>query len=423
MRYNFLIFSMMIFLYSCVCNEQLEKKTTEDFIETPIYYTKILAFAPDRFNTGCDERKLTTMTENDFYGRVTDCNENNSKQAFFNVRNNDIVINAYANKQMADKIIINDINFTKKLMPTNSDKIYSSNKTIIFENCKFKNIQHNSQKLKLIFRNCTFNGNVSSGNIELYNCRIEKTLCDAMNPQTNFIAKNVYVRNLIHELSTSGAHVDGIQIFGKKDVISGNILIDNTRFSLPNLKYDGAKTYINAALMMQLEFGSAENVTFQNIIIDCGSPWAPCRSTKPFVLDDGTQLYEKNILFSNIKLSNHYKNCFYGDYYKDDITEKDITFPGLLYVTSIMQSEDGKTHIIVTNNTKEDKNLVVKSCGYKWYFSIPKQPAPIDVHKKEEYATLRYHDLPFDVICTIPQILQNGTCYDNDKIIQQFDFE
>ena len=141
---------MMIFLYSCVCNEQLEKKTTEDFIETPIYYTKILAFAPDRFNTGCDERKLATMTENDYYGRVTDSNENNSKQVFFNVRDNDIVINAYANKQMADKIIINDINFTKKLMPTNSDKIYSSNKTIIFENCKFQNVQHNSQKLKLI---------------------------------------------------------------------------------------------------------------------------------------------------------------------------------------------------------------------------------------------------------------------------------
>lgn len=407
---------LTLLLVSCTC--QLEKRTAEEIAEAPIYYSEILAFAPDRFNTGCDERLLRTMTESGYYGNASDFQKN----FYFDVRENDIVINAYRNRQAADEIVVRNIDFTKKLMPTNSDQIYTSNKTIIFENCKFQKVQHNSQRLKLIFKHCTFNGNASSGNMELYDCRIEKTLTDAMNPLVDFTAKNVYVRNLIHTLSISGAHVDGVQIFGKKDFLAKNILIENTRFSLPNLKYEGAKTYINAALMMQLEFGSAEDVTFKDIIIDCGGAWAPCRSTKPYTLDDGTVLYEKNIKFINMKLSNHYKSCFFGDYYKDDIIEENITFPGLLYVTSVMHSEDGRTYIIATNNTKEDKTLTVKSGEKKWSFDIPKQPAPIDVHKKEEFAQLRYYDLPFDVVCPIPEILQNGACYDADELILQFHF-
>ena len=412
------ILTFLLTAYSCCYTDQLERRTAEEIADTPIYYSKILAFAPDRFNTGCDERLLSTMLESGNYGEASD----SKKNFYFDVRKNDIVINAYKNNLADSEVVIRNINFTKKLMPTNSDKIYTSNKTIIFENCKFKNVQHNSQKLKLIFKHCTFNGNVSNGNMELYDCRIEKTLSDAMNPLVNFSAKNVYVRNLIHTLSTSGAHVDGVQIFGNKDILTKNISFENTRFSLPNLKYEGAKTYINAALMMQLEFGNAEDVAFNNIIIDCGGAWAPCRSTKPYTLDDGTELYEKNIRFTNIKLSNHYKSCFYGDYYKDDIIEENITFPGLLYVTSVMHGEDGKTHIIATNNTKEDKMLTVKSGEKKWSFVIPKQPAPIDVLKKEEFAKLRYYDLPFDVVCSIPEILHNGTCYDAENLILQFNF-
>lgn len=421
MRKNICVLGVILIfvltVHSC-CITQLDRRSAEEIAETPIYYSEILSFAPDRFNTGCDERLLRTMTDSGGYGEASDSQRN----FYFDVRENDITINAYKNKQAADEVVVRNLNFTKKLMPTNSDAIYTSCKTVIFENCKFKNVQHNSQRLKLVFKHCTFNGNVSNGNIELYDCRIEKTLSDAMNPLVNFTAKNVYIRNLIHTTSTTGAHVDGVQIFGNKNITADNISITNTRFSLPNLQYDGAKTYINAAILMQLEFGNAENVIFKDIILDCGGPWAPCRSSKPLLLEDGTQLYEKNIKFINMKVSNHYNKCFFGDYYSDDIIEENITFPGLLYVTSVMHGEDGNTYVIATNNTKEDKKLTVKSGKKIWSFAIPMQPAPIDVYKKEEFASLRYYDLPFDVICPISEILQSGSCYDGDELIQQFEF-
>lgn len=405
------------------CKEQIPKTI---FVEKEIPIAKIIAFYPDRFNTGCSEKNLVKMTKNGEYGEIiksgTDCE--NPKSVFFNVRDADIVINAYANKTMADVVKISNMEFTKKLMPTNSDKegLYLSSKVIIFENCKFVNVQQDSLKLKLVFKNCTFTGNVSSGNIELENCRIEKTLKDAMNPLRNYRANKVYVRNLIHELSTTGAHVDGVQIFGKKDILAENIIIENSRFSIPCFQYEGAKTNVNAALMMQLEYGNADGVSFQNIIIDCGSPWSgPCRSTAPRLLEDGTQLYQKNVVFKDIKISNHYPNCFHGNYYTG-IVEENITHPNLLYVTSVIQDTKGKTHIIVTNNTTDDKILVVKTIEKIWKFVIPKMPPPKPLYKDESYKDLRYYDMPFDVDCEIPFLLQEGTCYDGETELMSFDF-
>ena len=401
----------------------------EEFTENKIPIKNIIAFAPDRFNTGCDESLISKITTGN-YGEILTygTDSENPTNVYIEVRDgekyNDIVINAYANKSLADVIKIKNLEFTKKLMPVNSDKegLYISNKTIIFENCKFQNVQHDSEKLKLIFRNCTFNGNIARGNIELENCRIEKTLKDAMNPLRNFKANKVYVRNLIHKVSTSGAHVDGVQIFGYKDVLAQNIIIENSRFSIPCFQYEGAKTNVNAALMMQLEFGNADGVTFQNIIIDCGSPWSgPCRSTKPKLLDDGTQLYQKNVYFKDIKISPHYPNCFHGDYYKD-IIEENITHPNYLYVTSVIQDVNGVTHVIVTNNTAQDKTLVVKSKNQSWEFMIPKMPAPKPLFKDESYKNLRYQDMPFDVDCKIPVLLENGTCYDGETELISFDF-
>ena len=303
-----------IFLF---CLLVLNCKFSVTSAEQKIEISKMLAFIPDRFNTGCNESELWEIQTGN-YGTIieagTDCEK--PKNAYFEVRNgekyNDIVINAYSNKSLANVIKISNLKFTRKLMPLNADKIvneeplYKSAKTIIFENCKFVNVQHNSKKLKLIFKNCTFTGNVSCANIELENCRIERTQKDAINPLVNYKAKNVFVRDLLYKVTDSGAHVDGVQIFGNKDVLAQNILIENCRFAIPSFQFPGGTAGVNAALMMQLEYGNADGITFKDIMIDCGGPWSPCRSSMPREIPRGAEeednpepLWQKNVVFEN----------------------------------------------------------------------------------------------------------------------------
>ena len=405
--------------------------------ESKIKIEKICAFIPDRYNTGCDESKLQKIKTGN-YGIIikggNDCE--NPQNAYFEVRTNenynDIVINAYANKSLADEILVCNLEFTRKLMPLNADRIvndeplYKSAKTIIFENCKFVNIQHESTKLRLVFKNCTFTGNVSRGNIELENCRIERTQKDAMNPLRNFKAKNVFVRDLLFESTQSGAHVDGVQIFGDKNFLAENVLIENCRFAIPTFQFPDGNAGVNAALMMQLEYGNADGITFKDIMIDCGGPWSPCRSSMPREVPRGEEegappLWQKNVVFENIYYSNHYKQCFHGDYYTG-IIEKNVKSQEMLYVSSIIQDKKGHTHFIVSNNSKEDRFFIVKSEGKNWCFRIPAMPKPLDVYKLAEYSNLSYKDLPFDIDCSVPYTIEKAECFDGETKILDFNF-
>ena len=423
-----------IFLF---CLLVLNCKFSVTSAEPKIEVSKMLAFIPDRFNTGCNESELWEIQTGN-YGSIieagTDCEE--PKNAYFEVRDgekyNDIVINAYSNKSLANVIKISNLKFTRKLMPLNADRIvneeplYKSEKTIIFENCKFVNVQHNSKKLKLIFKNCTFTGNVSSANIELENCRIERTQKDAMNPLVNYKAKNVFIRDLLYKVTDSGAHVDGVQIFGNKDVLAQNILIENCRFAIPSFQLPGGNAGVNAALMMQLEYGNADGITFKDIMIDCGGPWSPCRSSKPREIPRGAEegappLWQKNVVFENIHFSNHYKKCFHGDYYTG-ISEINICPQQNLYVTSVIQDVHENTHIIVSNNSKEDRTLIVKYGVQEWKFKIPHMPQPLEVYKLEKFQNLTYDDLPFDIDCVVPALLNRGQCFDGGIKILDFNF-
>lgn len=433
MKNILVVYGTFFLVLFSACKMEVATQSRENKIEI----AKILAFIPDRINTGCDESKLKKIKTGN-YGTIikagTDCEK--PTNAYFEIRTdenyNDIVINAYANKSLADEIKVCNLEFTRKLMPLNADKIvneepfYKSNKMIIFENCKFVNVQHESTKLKLVFKNCTFTGNVARGNIELENCRFERTQKDAMNPLRNFKAKNVFVRDLLYDSTDSGAHVDGVQIFGYKDVLAENVLIENCRFAIPTFQFDNSNAGVNAALMMQLEYGNADGITFKDIMIDCGGPWSPCRSTKPREVPRGAEegappLWQKNVLFQNISFSNHYKKCFHGDYYTG-ITEENIKPQETLYVSSIIQDKKGRTHFIVSNNSKEYRIFIVKYDGKKWSFFIPAMPNPLDVYKLPEYKDLNYKDLPFDIDCSVPFKIDKAECYDSEIKLMDFEF-
>ena len=114
-----------IFLF---CLLVLNCKFSVTSAEPKIKVSKMLAFIPDRFNTGCNESDLAEIQTGN-YGSIieagTDCEE--PKNAYFEVRDgekyNDIVINAYANRSLANVIKISNLKFTRKLMPLNADRI------------------------------------------------------------------------------------------------------------------------------------------------------------------------------------------------------------------------------------------------------------------------------------------------------------
>ena len=54
-------------------------------------------------------------------------------------------------------------------------------------------------------------------------------------------------------------------------------------------------------------------------------------------------------------------------------------------------------------------------------FCFPVTPR-YTLYKDESYKDLRYYDMPFDVDCEIPFLLQEGTCYDGETELMSFDF-
>ena len=94
----------------------------------------------------------------------------------------------------------------------------------------------------------------------------------------------------------------------------------------------------------------------------------------------------------------------------------------MLYVSSIIQDKKGRTHFIVSNNSKEDRFFIVKWEGKNWCFRIPAMPKPLDVYKLAEYSNLSYKDLPFDIDCSVPYTIEKAECFDGETKIVDFNF-
>lgn len=55
-------------------------------------------------------------------------------------------------------------------------------------------------------------------------------------------------------------------------------------------------------------------------------------------------------------------------------------------------------------------------------FEIPHMPQPLEVYKLEKFQNLTYADLPFDIDCIVPTLLNSGQCFDGETKILEFKF-
>lgn len=358
----------------------------------------------------------------------------------------DYLITSYVPKntpEMPSSVIIKDYDFSDGVFKIVGPDRYSENKTIIFQNCKFKGFRnagpYDNNKVTCIFDHCSFYGGVNEINIKMNWCKIGEFPSDAMNPLKNFTVENSFIYNLSCEGNDKGTHIDGFQIYGRENTIGGNIYMNNVRFEIPSIYYENNTSSVNACVMLQLEYGNVENCTFNNLICNGGGNWFPLyfRKTKSKVdgtyFKKGSDFPQKNITLSNVKVSNNFGTIFYPTDHYAEAPIVNVDHLTNLYISSIFVDNEGAYHIICSNDTSFDKKLKIVTGNETFEFDIPHCPSnwalngEVDakVNPKEKlqdakgksYKEYRYEDLPFDVDCKINVKTNKIECYDGDVLL------
>lgn len=430
MKHKIIYMILSVFLFIS-CNISDDSDSNKNFI-----YQKI----PDKYNCGADENISFKKINND-------SSINNVYIKIDTRSGKDYVITSYlpaGAPSLPKASVIENYDFSDGNFRILNPDRYDEEKTVTFINCKFKSFKncgpYDNNKLSFNFEHCSFFGGVNEINISMNWCKIGHFASDAMNPLKNFTAKNCFIYDLMCEGNTNGTHIDGFQIYGRGDTKGGNILIDNVRFEIPSIYYEGNTSAVNACVMYQLEYGDVSNCTFSNLICNGGDRWYPiylkktkCKTDGKYYLQ-GQEFPENNIVLKNVKVSNNFGTIFYPTEHYDKAIIENVEHLDSLYVSSIFL-EDGKTHIICSNDTCYDKELVIVTNKKKYIFDMPHCPSnwallgktgnkavPNESLKDKngrEYISYRYEDLPFDVDFVIEELPDYIKCYDGDILIAQ----
>jgi len=370
---------------------------------------------PDKYNTGCDNVGLTAISETGFIGTVLSDDGGNAPKFVYEPENSRILLNGYSNGSLAKESIVENYDFSEFGFQTLNSTVLSGERTVIFKNCKFDGILHDKTSLSeinLVFENCTIRGATGS-NMTFKNCLFEINNGDAMNIMSNFTVEDCFVVNVTDSASTTGGHVDGVQIYGTTGYDISNVHLNNVRFAMPSYYFEGATTYVNAAIFVKMEQSDGDNILFENIIIDSAGSGAP-------IYDDHRSDYvATNMTFRNIVASDEYstENSSTLFYIKRDETVAENCGPSSrLYVSSVWKDDEGKTHIICTNNSvKSDRTLKVVTDKGEYEFVIDRAPSSEELTTNATYQTYRYADMPYDVECIVDENVDYVVCYDTDE--------
>ncbi len=304
----------------------------------------------------------------------------------------------YKNKQVSGTIEIHDFDFSSHpLTVYNTDKV-DRKINIIFSNCKFSAIStaKPSGNISFEFNNCTiksFNGS----NAVFNSCKFGKSFNDGIVPFQNVSVNDSFFCDMANE-DTNGAgyHTDGTQIYGANGIDVKNVFFNNCRFELPATVTDSTAAYVNACIMLQLEYSKAENVSFTNCLVNGGGCSIYARSVKE------EYSFEK-VSFKNIQVGNARRfGAFYSDI-SSKISFENVCETAKLYVGTVWK-EENNTHISVTNDTGIERNLTIFTDSGKYDFTIPKCPVGNQLNSYEEF--------PFDIDICIPHDCEYIVCYD-----------
>lgn len=359
---------------------------------------------PDKYNTGsvAPESSYTFVESSGIYNNISFSSRNNNKLAldFF-----------YSNKTISGDVIFENYDFTNfTIMMINEGSIKERNINLIFNNCKLGGFSSSKTDgpISYIFNNCdivSFNGSNATFNY----CHFGGSYSDALNVYRNVTVNNCYISDMsVSTPDGTFAHTDGVQIYGAKDSLVTNINFNNCRFEIPQLSCATSSCYINACLMVQLEFCNADGIHFNDCYINGGG-------YSIYAWDKNFGLTLNDVTFKNINVG-----CVrrYGQIYPKisngvEIDYETVKDTDKLYASTVTRDKTKKeTSIIISNDTNTDKNFrIYTSSGSIYDFSIEKCP------KSNEVGEMTFEDFPFDRKYTIPEFCEWIVCFEvnNDE--------
>jgi len=277
---------------------------------------------------------------------------------------------------------------------------------IIFNNCKFTTITagraSHSDVFAFTFNNCTINrfyGSDSTFN----RCYFGDSFRDGLVPFANITVNDCYFANLAsNDPKGNGGHSDGTQLYGHADTMVEDVLFSNCRFEIPYVKTTQSTAYVNACIMLSLEYNNGKNIKFEDCLVNGGgySIYAG-KAYEDLTLTD--------VYFTNIKIG---AAKMYGNIYP--AVDKNVVFTNVedqdsLYVSSVW-NDGANTHIIVSNDTAEERILrIVTGSGYK-DFTI--KPCLGGNDLRYDNFDLPFEEFPFDIDITIGDKADYVICFD-----------
>lgn len=366
---------------------------TYEMVSSGYYDNNVI---PDRYNTGCS-------------GVLTKINEPCTVDGVeYNLGDNGATLVMdmyYRNKTMGSEVVVRNKDFTDLKFAVRHSSMIDTTRTIRFENCKFASVATDIDQdmVDFYFTNCTF-VNFYGSDSTFVDCFFGDSCGDAMNPFKNVTVQHCYFAGFPQAV-TGGVHTDAMQVYGKADIDAENIVFSDCRIEIPIIEsMKGQSTGgINACLMVQLEFSNARNFLFEDCIINGGGysiyAWD---KNKGWELDD--------VVFRNISIgSGHLYNDVYP-HVADTVVFDNLHDTEKLYVSSVWKDTKGVIHLYVTNDTAEDRTLlVVTESGIKEIFVPSKATA-------EANGATETAQLPIDIEVAIDDAETDWVvCYDGEE--------
>jgi len=291
---------------------------------------------------------------------------------------------------------------------------FSEKRKVIFKNCSFRSFggaRVHNENTTIEFYDCDFDA-AHGSYMSFERCMFHITRGDAMNLYSDVVVKNSYFY-IIGDVKSEGAHIDGYQIFGKAGFDAGNITFSNVRIELPKIKIrNGTEWYIpyvNAPIMVALEYSDAHYITAENMHINGGGYsiyWGCTKQCRRL-----THSVARNI-------SVGYGHMF-GILYKNnrsafenpDSAYENVDHLNSLYICSFWKSDTG-VHMSVTNELLTNRTMICIADGTSnTTHTIPAHPHLTQKMPLEDVPV--FSDLPYDIdVIVAPEFADEIICYD-----------
>ena len=351
---------------------------------------------PDKYNTGC-QGELTAVAMpgeggTTINGVVFVAGSNSTK----------LVLDFYwRNKEISGAIVFENYDFSANPFTVyNADKVDRKIK-ILFKNCKFSSasVGRIGENITFEFDHCFMNSFYGS-NSTLNWCQLGKSYSDGLVPFRNIQVNNCFFTDMASMVTDKSTHLVGTQLYGNAETDVENVYYNNCRFAISPTAPEGTSAYVNACIMLQLEFSNGKNIGFTDCIVNGGGYSIYARGK------DETFTFE-NVSFKGIRFGDARK---YGVVYPKmhkDITFYDVAPTDSLYIGSVWK-EEGETHFSVTNDTNRERTLFIYTDKGTYQYVIPACPLGSTFTSETTYA-----GLPFDIDIAVPTECAYAVCFDN----------